>query len=70
MQLVKRKRSNGYLTVKILHRRSNHQENVKFMNVYCVEKNPRINLKSAMTKAFKKAHPDWQILDIVLRKEK
>jgi hypothetical protein len=38
--------------------------------VYCVEQNSKINLKSAMGKAFKKAHPDWQILDITLQKEK
>jgi hypothetical protein len=69
MQLIKRKRSNGSATVTILHKRSNNQKNVKFMNVYHVEKNAKINLKSTMTKAFKKAHPDWQILDVALREK-
>ena len=69
MQLLKRNKSNGVVKVRILHQRPNHQ-NVDFLKVYHVKTNPKINMKSTLTKAFKKAHPDWHISKITLQKEK
>jgi hypothetical protein len=43
---------------------------VKFMNIYRVENNPERDLKSLMYKAFNKAHPDWDVLEVNLRKTK
>ena len=69
MKLIRRNKSNSDVTVGILHQKPNNK-NVKFLNVYRVKNDPKIDIKSTMTKAFKKAHPDWHISKIGLRKEK
>ena len=70
MKLFNQKKSGEYVTVKILHQRPGHPKNVEFMKIYCVANNPKLDLKRIMYKAFNKAHPDWKILEINLRKEK
>ena len=70
MQLFGRKKSNDFVKVKILHQRPNNQKHVDFLRVYRVKKDPKINIKNTMTKAFKKAHPDWHISKVALKKEK
>jgi len=67
MKLFNRKKSKESVTINILHRRSDHPKNVKFMNTYRIANNPKIDLKRTMYKAFNKAHPDWKILEIDLR---
>lgn len=69
MKLIRRNKSNSDVTVGILHQKPNNK-NVKFLNVYHIKNDPKIDMKSTMTKAFKKAHPDWHISKIDLRKEK
>jgi hypothetical protein len=70
MKLFNQKKSKESVTVNILHRRSDHPKNVKFMNTYCVVNNPKLDLKRTMHKAFNKAHPNWKIVEIDLRKVK
>jgi len=68
MKLFNSKKSKKSVTVSILHRRSDHSKKVKFMKTYRVANNPKLDLKRIMYKAFNKAHPDWKILDVNLKK--
>jgi hypothetical protein len=69
MQLLNRKKSNGTITVSILHNKPNKKK-IDFLKVYRIKNNPEINVKSVMTKAFKQAHPNWHISDVTIKKEK
>ena len=39
------------------------------MQTYRIANNPKVDLKKTMHKAFNKAHPDWKILEVDLRKQ-
>jgi len=68
MKLFNRKKSKEVVTVNILHRRSGQPKNMEFMQTYRIANNPKVDLKKTMHKAFNKAHPDWKILEVDLRK--
>ena len=70
MKSSNRKKSDGLVTVDVVHRRPGYPENVKFIRTYRAENNHELNLKTIFYEAFTEAHPDWPILEINLRNEK
>lgn len=70
MKLFNSKNSNGLVTIKVLHRRPHYPKGTKFMNVYNVKDNSELDMKTIFYEAFTKAHPNWNILEIILQKER
>jgi len=67
MGLFNYKKSNGLVTINILHRRPHYPKDTKFMNNYKVKNDSELDLKTIFHEAFTKAHPDWSILEIRLQ---
>jgi len=69
MGLFNHKKSNGLVTINILHRRPKYPKDSKFMNYYKVKNDSELDLKTIFYEAFTKAHPYWSILEIRLQKD-
>lgn len=64
MGLLNFKKSNGLVTISILHSRSHYPKDITFVNIYKVENDSELDLTTIFHEAFHKAHPDWSILEI------
>jgi hypothetical protein len=69
MGLFNHKKSNGIVTINILHRRPHYPEDTKFLNSYKVKNDSELDLKTLFYEAFTKAHPDRSILEIRLEND-
>jgi hypothetical protein len=69
MGLFNHKKSNGLVTINILHRRLKYPKDTKFMNYYKVKNDSELDLKTIFYEAFTKAHPGWSILEIRLQND-
>ena len=69
MGLFNHKKSNGLVTINILHRRPNYPKGTKFMKSYKVKPDSEIDMKTIFYEAFTKAHPNWSILEITMHKK-
>ena len=69
MGLFNQKKSDGLVTINILHRRPQYPKDTEFLNSYKVKNNHELDLKEIFYEAFTKAHPDWAILEIRLQND-
>jgi hypothetical protein len=69
MGLFNHKKSNGLVTINILHRRLKYPKGTTFMNCYKVKHDSERDLKTIFYEAFTKAHPGWSILEIRLQND-